>query len=90
MKIHPGHFDALSTACNFVIASYGKDKLVAEYEDGKFARADKVKDLTMRFCFDVLHAANVPELINEIYEYANDSHIFTALKRICPTVERKY
>jgi len=90
MKIYPGHYDALKKAIMETINGYGKAKIISEYEQGKFYKADKVRQLQRRFCFDMLYAANISELINEIYEYANDDHIFTALKRICPKVERKY
>ena len=90
MKIALGHFDALQKAIDDVLNSYGRDKVISEYEQGHIARADKVKDLQKRFCFDMLYASNIPELVNEIYDYANDDHIYTALKRICPKVIRNY
>jgi len=90
MKIMPGHFDALKRAIDALMLTLNTDKVIQEYENGKFARSDKVKDLQKRFCFDLLHAANVSELVNEIYEYANNEHIYTALKKICPKVRRNY
>ena len=90
MKIQPGHYDAMKRAINEVMESYGVEKLTNEYEQGHFALADKVKDLQKRFCFDMMYTANIPELLNEVYEYANDDHIYTALKRICPKVIRNY
>jgi len=90
MKVSQGHYDALNKAITQVIEQYGEKQLVDQYEQGRFARADKVKDLQTRFCFDLLHGANVPELINELYDVGcNDTHILTALKRICPVVQRK-
>jgi len=91
MKIMPGHYDAMKKAINEVFDNHGgKAAIVKAYESGNFPRAEKVKDLQMRFCFDLLHAANISGLMSEIYEYANDSHIFTALKKICPQVTRQY
>ena len=90
MKIYPEHYDALKQAVQDTFEEYGKENVIADYEQGKFARADKVKDIQKRFCFDILHAACVDDLLAEIHEYANNDHIFTALKRICPVVERKY
>jgi len=90
MKITLGHFDALQKAINDMMELYGVDKIISEYEQGNFARADKVKDLQKRFCFDMLYASNVSELVDDIYDYANDDHIYTALKRICPKVIRNY
>lgn len=43
----------------------------------------RVKDHTKRLCFDILYAsdrADRNEIIPRIYKYANDDHIFTALK----------
>ena len=92
MKIAEGHYDAMKAAIESIPDVHGMslDDIAVSYEHGKFPRADKVKDLQKRFCFDLLHAANVSELVHEIYEYANDDHIFAALKRICPKVTRAY
>lgn len=60
------------------------------YENGKFPRADKVKDLQRRFCFDLFSCSVDNEFISELYEYLNDNHIETALRRICPVIKRKY
>ena len=71
--------------------------VVELYETGQFPRADTVKNLQERFCFDVLRASRIKigdgagvkgDL--DLYAYANDNHIFTALKAICPRVTRKY
>ena len=68
----------------------GTAALVDFYEAGKFHRAEAVKDLQTHFCFDLYYATqglnakicNLPGI--------NDAHILTALKAICPKVERKY
>jgi len=90
MRVTPGHFDALQKAITDMMELYGADKIISEYEQGHIARASKVKDLQKRFCFDMLYASNIPELVDEIYDYANNDHIYTALKRICPKVIRNY
>ena len=91
MKIKPGHFDALKASIETVIEQNGgKERIVKAYESGDFSRADKVKDLQKRLCFDLLYTAQVKGLLDEIYLYANDSHIFTALKSICPKVTKAY
>ena len=88
MKMLPGHVGALKKAINEAIEPFGWDEVIKTYETGNFPRADKVKDLQKRFCFDLLFAANVKELVNEIYEYCNDDHIYAALKSFLPTITR--
>jgi hypothetical protein len=68
----------------------GMDHIKSLYEHGQFPRADRVKDLQKRFVWDMLFSAKRYNFINELYEYMNDSHIETALRKICPKVERKY
>ena len=62
------------------------------YRNGEFPRADKVKDLNMRYRWDLLWAANrdrqlrgVRTILDECYdEGLNDTHIDSALKAIIP------
>jgi hypothetical protein len=63
---------------------------IETYEKGKFHCADIVRDLQKRFCWDVYYAT--PGLNAKICMLpgVNDAHILTALKTICPKVERKY
>ena len=69
-----------------------KNPLMKEhYELGKFNNAAKVKDLQIRFCFDISHFCGLTKYFcKEIYSYADDNHIYTALKKICPKVIRKF
>ena len=65
------------------------------YEEGRFSRSEKVKDLQRRFCFDVFYASGIKigdgvGTRGDIIGDYNDDHIFTALKAVCPKVERKY
>lgn len=64
--------------------------VVSNYEKGNFHCADIVRDLQKRFCFDMYYAT--PGLNAKICTLPgiNDAHILTALKAICPKVERKY
>ena len=90
------------TSEHLAILRAGVDKVLANnphvaqaYEEGRFARSEKVKDLQRRFCFDVFYASGVK--IGDgigtsgdiIGDYTND-HLYTALKAVCPKVERKY
>lgn len=95
MKIKQEHFNELKIKLDTLFQNLKNKKMytriIETYEKGEFFNASKVKDLQKRFCWDCLYA--LPDsmyLINEIYKYANDDHIFTALKKICPKVEKKY
>ena len=56
------------------------------YRKGQFPRADKVKDLDRRYRWDLVYS--VPGLIRwmcvNLYPYANNDHIDTALRSIVP------
>ena len=89
MKITKEHVAIMEIAINEVLAKY--PNLVTEYENGNFPRADKVKDLQKRFCFDLMFGAGLNSFVcDTISPYANGTHLFTALKSICPKVTRKY
>lgn len=63
-------------------------ELIKKYERMEIPRAEHVKDLQKRFCFDMLYYARIPsEFMEELYEYMNDDHIYTALKHILPKLE---
>jgi len=91
MKIKQEDYQKLENIINATAESCGgMENIKSLYEQGQFPRADKVKDLQKRFVWDVLFASKQYDFINELYTYMNDSHIETALKKICPKVERKY
>ena len=58
------------------------------YREGRFPRADRVRDLDMRYRWDLYHAARVREVLDRNIggEGADltDAHIDTALRRIVP------
>lgn len=71
--------------------------LVKKYENGDFSMANTVKDLQKRFCFDILYKVKygycpvVRQCILQLYTAGlTDDHIYSALRRICPTVTKKY
>jgi len=90
------------TSEHLAILKVGVDKVLANnphaaqaYEEGRFAKSERVKDLQRRFCFDIFYASGVKigdgvGTSGDIIGDYSDSHIFTALKAICPKVERKY
>ncbi len=89
MKIKPEHFEHLKTEIEAILSKY--DRVVDEYERGQFPRSEKVKDLQRRFCFDVLFGAGLSRWVSDnLYPYMNDDHLYTALKAICPKLERKF
>lgn len=89
MKIKQVHFDHLKKAIDAELAK--RPHLVADYEKGHFPRADNVKDLQVRFNNDLLHIAGLGKYIcDNLYSYLNDTHIETALNKICPSVTRRY
>ena len=92
MKIKQEHFDKLKREIESTLEKHnGSGELVADYEKGNFARANKVKDLQKRFCFDVLYGAGLARWASDnLSAYMDDSHIYTALKRICPVVTRRF
>lgn len=65
--------------------------VVSRYENGLIPNADKVTDLQKRFCFDLLRDSDlIPYVCTTIYPYANDDHLYSALKTICPKVTKRY
>ena len=85
-------FEHIKAEIDKVLDKYGKEKLINEYETGNFARAEKVKDLQVRFNADLAYGAGLNSFFCSLYreEGLNDSHIQTALKAICPKITRKY
>lgn len=83
MKMTLEHYNTVKAAIDATLARH--PDAVERYRAGDFPRADKVKDLQRRFCFDLLYAS-VPAswVCSELYPYLNDDHIYTALKRACP------
>jgi hypothetical protein len=89
MKIKNEHLQILRDGINKVLEKH--PNVIETYENGHFARSGKVKDLQTRFCFDLLKASGLNDFVcKTLYQYMNDTHIKTALKSICPTVERRY
>jgi len=82
MKITKEHYTTLKAA----ILALPTQQVLTHYKELKAAgHTDR------RFYFDVLYAADKEfkqhseaktSLITEIYKYANDDHLYTALKRI--------
>lgn len=58
------------------------------YREGRFPRADRVRDLDKRYRWDLYHAGRVSEVLDMWGggdgEGLTDAHIDTALRRIVP------
>ena len=86
MKIKLIHYNYIKERVDELLAS--DPNIVRWYESGEFLSASKVKDVQRRFCFDVMRAAVGSRWVcDEIYPYANDDHLYTALRRICPQLK---
>ena len=92
MKIKPEHVKQLQKIVESqVLKRGGMDEVVYAYEHGLFPRSDKTKDLQMRFSFDLTYNRDCMEFISSIiYPYANDDHLFTALKSFLPKLTKRY
>ena len=91
MKIKPEHYEMLESEINAVFERYPARRLIEEYETGQFARSEKTKDLQKRFCYDLLYGAGLSSFVcSTLYKYLDDSHVYTALRSICPTVTKRY
>ena len=91
MKITTNNYNYLQAAVGGVLTKY--PSIIEAYETGQFSRADRVKDLQRRFCFDVLAGAGIARWVSTNLYGLNDmddDHIYTALKSICPTIIRRY
>ena len=83
------HYEKLRQEINLVLKKY--PNIVDEYERGLFPRSEGVKDLQLRFNFDLLHGSGLAKWVcDELYPYLNDNHIKTALNSICPKLIKKY
>jgi len=54
MKMKKEDYNVLKSSIEDVLKNMGPD-LLQEYEKGEFPRADKVKDLNVRFRWDLFH-----------------------------------
>lgn len=86
MKIHPELLTELSDAIFALLAEQPFQTDL--YAHGIFPRAQSVKDLNVRFRWDLFYAVsrNNTELGHSVFTY-KDSHIDTALRAIVPAIE---
>ena len=83
MKIKTEHLAFMRDAIDSVLQQ--NPDILGRYRSGDFPRAELCKDRQTRFNFDLFYAAvSSAWVCREIYPYADDSHIASALRRICP------
>lgn len=71
MKIKPEHYNYIKQE----ILKVHSSQLQQSYIDNKLNHK--------RYCFDLLYRAKLsPWLCDNVYKYANDNHIYTAVKHI--------
>ena len=78
MKIEQHHLDAVKKA----IQPFDTPERRARYLAGDFPRSENVRDLDMRYRWDLVYAAQLN--VKPLYVYLNDDHIDTALRKIVP------
>lgn len=87
MKIKPEHVEHLRIG----IAPLDTPERRQKYINGDFSNAEYTKDVDERYRWDLLYA--IPWytrwVCDNIYPYANDTHIDTALRSIVPPLEVK-
>ena len=83
----------LQTVSDKINSIDGMDKLIESYEIGNFPNSHDVKDLNVRFRFDIYHGLNLRDCLKKdtggqvIY---NDDHIYTMLRKCVPAITRKF
>ena len=89
MKMKPEHFEYLREKVEHYLAD--NPTVLESYANGDFYNSDKCCDLQLRVCSDLSRlAVGSIWICDNLYPYLLDSHLFTAMKRIVPSVERKY
>lgn len=80
MKMTPTLFDWLRAA----IERYDTDACRAAYREGRYPRADRTKDVNLRYRWDLLWAVrdSMPDVLGKELNGLRDTHIDTALRRI--------
>ena len=96
--------DLLGSAINDMLAGMGMtmDGIGAAYSRGEFPRSADVKDLSVRFRWDLYYAtmrygARMPDTdaarwveTVDARDNVTSAHIDTALRAVVPTIERKF
>lgn len=80
MKMSAALYDWLRAA----IECHDTDTRRAAYREGRFPRADRTRDLNLRYRWDLLWAVHgmLPDTLRPELNVLRDTHIDTALRRI--------
>ena len=80
MKMTPALFNLLRAE----IERYDTPSRRAAYREGRYPRADRTRDLNMRYRWDLLWAVHglLPDTLRGELNDLRDTHIDTALRRI--------
>ena len=77
MKIQPAHYAYMKQAIENFSAKW------VEAHRAEIIREGKARDVEMRLRWDLSYRANLSQwLSNNVYTYANDTHVDTALRSI--------
>jgi hypothetical protein len=82
MKMTLQHISILKNA----IRPLNTPERVKKYLCGNFKNSDKVRDLNMRYRWDLLHASGVK--IDQLYTYLDDTHIDSALRHLVADITK--
>ena len=92
MKITPKHLDQLKIQILAALANNGGQSMVNQYAAADFSTdwldgSGLPYSRQKAFCFDLFYAADLDaDFVASLYDYLNDSHIYTALQAICPAI----
>ena len=67
-----------------LVAPYDIEARRQAYREGRFPRADRVTDLDTRYRWDLFYRAGLAMLFDD--RSINEDHIYTALKRVIPSL----
>lgn len=87
MKMSAACFERLSSLIDIT------PELIESYEQGAFCNAHKVKDLNLRFRFDLFnHAFCTDRVLRDMIrdEDLTNDHVDTAMRKIVPKISRHY
>jgi hypothetical protein len=91
LKIKPEHIAHIRSTIESKMATLDMPAIIEDYETGNFWRSDVTTNLQLRFNWDLLSAAGLlPFVCSTIHAYANDDHVSTVLKQVCPKITRRY
>lgn len=86
MKIKPEHYAQLAALVRVGLTRIPSAQAYAARHES-IPRIALAKDPAKRHRWDALYAAGADEVLSDIYRYANDEHIDTALRAIVRRIQ---